>query len=178
MIAWFNQKLWIRGLLVRRFNIDAKRVLFVDHHLAHAASSFFCSPFEDAAILTVDGVGEWSTATIGYGKADWDGSGSSNIALESEIRFPHSIGLLYSAFTAFLGFQVNEGEYKVMGMAPYGQPRYIDEIYKVVNVENDGSFRLNMDYFEFTGSTEQTFSTRFTELFGEPRVPEENSILK
>jgi len=172
MISWFNEKLWIKGQIVRMLGMNPDRILFIDHHLSHAASTFFCSPYEEAAILTVDGVGEWTTAAMGYGRADWSGNGCSMIKLESEIRFPHSLGLLYSAFTAFLGFQVNEGEYKVMGMAPYGEPKYLDEVMKLVRVEKDGSFSLNMDYFKFTHSTEQTYSKKFIELFGEPRRPE------
>jgi carbamoyltransferase len=171
MIAWINQKLWIKGQLVRTLNVPAERVLFIEHHLAHAASTLLCSPFEEAAILTIDGVGEWTTSAIGHGYADWHGS-SSKIELESEIRFPHSLGLLYSAFTAFLGFEVNEGEYKVMGMAPYGQPRYLDKVYKLVHVNDDGSFRLNMEYFSFTHSTENTYNSRFSDLFGPPRKRE------
>ena len=171
MIAWFNEKLWIRGLMVRKLGVSAEHILFVEHHLSHAASALYCSPFEDAAILTIDGVGEWTTAAMGKGHADWKGS-SSTIELGHEIRFPHSLGLLYSAFTAFLGFQVNEGEYKVMGMAPYGQPKYQDEVYRVVKSFDDGSFQLNMDYFSFTTSTDTTYSRRFVDLFGQPRKPE------
>ena len=103
--------------------MPASKVFFSEHHLSHAASAFFCSPFEEAAILTVDGVGEWTTASLGVGKG-------TEIKLLKEIRFPHSLGLLYSAFTAFLGFEVNEGEYKVMGMAPFGKPRYVDKVQK------------------------------------------------
>lgn len=170
MIPWINEKLWIKGHIVTDLGVPANKVLFVDHHLSHAASALFCSPFDEAAILTVDGVGEWTTSSIGYGCADWQG-GSSSIHLNSELRFPHSLGLLYSAFTAFLGFEVNEGEYKVMGMAPYGQPRYMDQVYQLVHVDEDGSFRLNMDYFSFTYSADHSFNHRFTELFGEPRKP-------
>ncbi len=172
MIAWFNQKLWIRGLIVRHLGISQSRVLFVEHHVAHAASALFCSPFEEAALLTVDGVGEWTTATFGRGRADWTDGKESDIELRGEIRFPHSLGLLYSAFTAFLGFEVNEGEYKVMGMAPYGRPRYLDRVYKLIQVDEDGSFCLNMDYFSFYHSTEQTFNQKFVDLFGKPRLPE------
>ncbi|MFQ5409748.1 MAG: carbamoyltransferase [Anaerolineales bacterium] len=172
MISWFNEKLWIKGQLMSQLRVPANRVLFVDHHVSHAASAFFCSPFEEAALLTVDGVGEWTTAALGRGTADWTGGGSSSVSLDSEIRFPHSIGLLYSAFTAFLGFRVNSGEYKVMGMAPYGEPKYRDRVEQVVRLEADGSFRLNMDYFEFTHSTEQTFSRKFIDLLGAPRTPE------
>ncbi|MBI5878842.1 MAG: hypothetical protein HZB53_14420 [Chloroflexi bacterium] len=172
MVAWFNEKLWVKGLIVRKLGVPQNRVLFADHHMAHAASALFCAPYADAAVLTLDGVGEWTTAAIGHGQADWTGTGKSSINLTGEIRFPHSLGLLYSAFTAFLGFEVNEGEYKVMGMAPYGEPRYVDDVYKLVRVEADGSFRLSMEYFSFYHSTEQTYNRRFTELFGEPRVRE------
>ena len=113
MIPWLGDKLWIRHLLQKRLGVPPSRILFSEHHLSHAASAFFCSPFDEAAILTVDGVGEWTTATIGVGRG-------TELTLLEEIRFPHSLGLLYSAFTAFLGFEVNEGEYKVMGMAPFG----------------------------------------------------------
>jgi len=172
MVAWFNEKLWVRGIIVRKLGIPDKRILFTEHHLSHAASAFFCSPFDEAAILTVDGVGEWTTTAVGRGRANWDGCGTNEITLSEEIRFPHSLGLLYSAFTAFLGFEVNEGEYKVMGMAPYGEPRYQDKVSDVVRVSDDGSFRLNMEYFSFYHSTEHTFNRRFGELFGLPRVRE------
>src|SRR5205814_2108303 len=147
--------------------------LFVDHHVSHAASAFFASPFEDAAVLTVDGVGEWTTATCGRGAGDW-GQGSTNrLELSQELRFPHSLGLLYSVFTAFLGFEVNEGEYKVMGMAPYGDPIYLDDVMRLVEVSDDGGLRLNMDYFKFHVSPTQAFGRRFTQLFGEPRKPDD-----
>ena len=132
--------------------------------MSHAASTFLCSPFDEAAILTIDGVGEWATATMGRGKG-------TEIKLLREIRFPHSVGLLYSAFTAFLGFEVNEGEYKVMGMAPYGTPRYVDKVYKLIHLDADGSFWLDMDYFCFHHSSTQTYKRKFTDLFGEPRDP-------
>src|SRR5262249_47539207 len=130
--------------------------------LSHAASAFCCSPFDEAAILTVDGVGEWTTGTYGIGK-------ENKIRLLHRMEFPHSLGLLYSAFTAFLGFEVNEGEYKVMGMAPYGEPRYVDKVWKLVRQNHDGSFSLDMDYFSFHYSADQTFNNRFVALFGEPR---------
>lgn len=180
MIAWFNQKLWIKGEILTRLDIPDEKLLFVEHHLSHAASAFFCSPYEEAAILTVDGVGEWTTTTIGKGTAVWeqlpDGgqptATGNTIELFHELRFPHSLGLLYSAFTAFLGFRVNSGEYKVMGMAPYGRPTRMDDVYKVVQVGSDGSFQLNMDYFSFHHSTKNTFNRRFIDLFGEPRIHE------
>ncbi|MCI0412653.1 carbamoyltransferase [bacterium] len=162
MVTWFGDKLWIKHLLQNRLSLPPSKIFFSEHHLSHAASAFFCSPFEEAAILTVDGVGEWTTASFGVGKG-------SDIKLIKEIRFPHSIGLLYSAFTAFLGFEVNEGEYKVMGMAPFGSPKYIDKVHQLIHFGNDGSFELNMDYFSFHYSTDRTYSRRFVDLFGEPR---------
>jgi carbamoyltransferase len=172
MITWFNDKLWIKGHILTTLNIPDEKLLFVEHHLSHAASAFFCAPYEDAAILTVDGVGEWTTTTVGKATADWDGKGKNHIELFNEVKFPHSLGLLYSAFTAFLGFQVNEGEYKVMGMAPYGKPTRVDDVYKLVEVGNDASFRLNMEYFSFHQSTTRTFSKKFVDLFGAPRAHE------
>jgi carbamoyltransferase len=172
MVGWFDEKLWIKGHILTTLDIPDEKLLFVEHHLSHAASAFFCSPYEEAALVTVDGVGEWTTSTLGKGTADWDGSGSNSIELFSETRFPHSLGLLYSAFTAHLGFRVNSGEYKVMGMAPYGNPTRVDDIYKVFEVGDDGGFALNMDYFSFHYSTKRTFNNRFVDLFGAPRVHE------
>jgi carbamoyltransferase len=165
MLSWLTEKLWVKNLIREKLGIAEDKILFSEHHLSHAASAFLCSPFEEAAILTVDGVGEWATATYGIGKG-------TDIKILSEIRFPHSLGLLYSAFTAFLGFEVNEGEYKVMGMAPFGQPKYLDNVYKLIRVDNDGSFQLDMDYFLFHHSTEHTYSQKFLDLFGPPRDPQ------
>lgn len=165
MISWLGDKLWIKHRIQQHFGIAGDRILFSEHHLSHAASAFFCSPFDQAAILAVDGVGEWATTTLSIGKG-------TKIDILKEIRFPHSLGLLYSAFTAFLGFEVNEGEYKVMGMAPFGTPRYVDKVYKVVRAHSDGSFELDMDYFQFHHSTSRTFSEKFEQLFGRPRDPE------
>lgn len=162
MITWMLDKMWVATTLQEELGISKDKVLFSEHHLSHAASAFLCSPFDEAAILTVDGVGEWVTATYGVGRGN-------QITLNKQIEFPHSVGLLYSAFTAFLGFEVNEGEYKVMGMAPYGVPRYVDKVWKVVNQNQDGSFHLNMDYFSFHHSTDRTFNRKFEALFGEPR---------
>ena len=164
MITWLGDKLWIKHLIQRKLNAPPSRILFCEHHLSHASSAFFCSPFEDAAILTVDGVGEWTTASLGVGKG-------SEIKLLKEIRFPHSLGLLYSAFTAFLGFEVNEGEYKVMGMAPFGIPRYVDKVYKLIRIGSDSSFELDMDYFSFHYSADRTFNGKFEALFGPSRDP-------
>ncbi|MBI4528297.1 MAG: carbamoyltransferase [Deltaproteobacteria bacterium] len=165
MISWLGDKLWIKHLIQKRLGVPPSKILFSEHHLSHAASAFFCSPFEESAILTVDGVGEWTTASLGVGKG-------TEIKQLKDIRFPHSIGLLYSAFTAFLGFEVNEGEYKVMGMAPFGKPRYVDKVEKLIRVMDDGSFELDMDYFCFHYSPENTFNGKFTQLFGPPREPQ------
>jgi carbamoyltransferase len=162
MITWLLDKLWVSSTLESELGVPKRKVLFSEHHLSHAASAYLCSPYDEAAILTVDGVGEWVTATYGVGRGN-------DIRLTHQIEFPHSLGLLYSAFTAFLGFEVNEGEYKVMGMAPYGQPRYVDKVWKLVRQNDDGSFSLDMDYFCFHHSTDRTFNGRFVELFGDPR---------
>ena len=172
MVTWFDEKLWIKSKLQTEIGIPVNRILFVEHHLSHAASAMFCAPYEEAAVLTIDGVGEWTTSTIGNATAKWNGNGENCIDLNRELRFPHSLGLLYSAFTAYLGFRVNNGEYKVMGMAPYGQPKYMDEIYKVVKVDDDGGLYLNMDYFSFHYSTKHTFNRKFVDLFGPQRQPE------
>jgi carbamoyltransferase len=164
MITWLGDKLWVKTLIQKRLGVPASKILFSEHHLSHAASAFLCSPFEEAGILTVDGVGEWTTAAMGIGKG-------TEIKLLKEIRFPHSLGLLYSAFTAFLGFEVNEGEYKVMGMAPFGKPKYADKVYKLIRVGRDSSFELDMDYFSFHHSPDQTFNNEFVKLFGAPRNP-------
>jgi carbamoyltransferase len=165
MVNWLGDKLWVKSLIQKRLGVAPSQILFGEHHLSHAASAFLCSPFSEAAILTVDGVGEWTTASLGIGR-------DTEIRLLKEIRFPHSLGLLYSAFTAFLGFEVNEGEYKVMGMAPFGAPRYIDKVHKLIRIGSDGAFELDMDYFSFHYSPDQTFSGKFCDLFGPPRPPE------
>lgn len=172
MIAWFNEKLWIKSQLLDKLKIPADKLLFTEHHMSHAASAFFASPFDEAAVLTIDGVGEWTTATVGHAVGTFNGEGENRIDLFGEARFPHSIGLLYSAFTAYLGFEVNEGEYKVMGMAPFGQPRYLDKVYQTFALEDDGSFRLNMDYFTFHRSAKRTFGQKFVDLFGPQRKKE------
>ena len=172
MIVWLTEKLWVKDKIRGQLGIPREKILFVEHHLSHAASAFFCSPYDESAVLTLDGVGEWTTATLGVGKAAWDGTGTSSIELFQEARFPHSLGLFYSAFTAWLGFEVNDGEYKVMGMAPYGRPEHVDRVRKVIDFGSDGSFWLDMDYFSFHHSVEHTFSRKFEELFGEARRPE------
>ncbi|RJQ31198.1 hypothetical protein C4572_02915 [Candidatus Parcubacteria bacterium] len=160
----FLDKLWIRHLISTRLKISQDKIFFSKHHLSHAASAFFCSPFEKAAILTVDGVGEWATSSLASGEGN-------KITVLKEIFFPHSLGLLYSAFTAFLGFQVNEGEYKVMGMAPYGQPKYKEKVRQLVKIYSDGSFELQMKFFTFHRSLVKTYSAEFVKLFGRPRNP-------
>jgi carbamoyltransferase len=165
MTAWLLDKLWVKTRIRDTLGIPNERILFAEHHVSHAASAFHCSPFDEAAVLTVDGVGEWTTTAIGRGDAN-------ACRLTHEIRFPHSLGLLYSAFTAFLGFEVNEGEYKVMGMAPYGEPRFVERVRQVVRQSADGSFELDLDFFEFQHSATRMFSERFARLFGAPRQPE------
>ena len=164
MRTWLFDKLWVKNTIQQAVGIDKSRILFSEHHISHAASAFFCSPFEKSSILTFDGVGEWATTTMGIG----DGS---SLKLTHELRFPHSIGLLYSAFTAFLGFEVNEGEYKVMGMAAYGTPRYVDKIWQIVHRNGDGSLWMDSKYFSFHYSTNRSYTYRFKKLFGKPRDP-------
>ncbi len=172
MGAWLSDKLWVKAHFQSKLGIPPEKILFVDHHIAHAASAFYASPFEEAAILTIDGVGEWTTTSKGVGNASWEDGGKNQITLTHEQRFPHSLGLLYSAFTAFLGFRVNNGEYKVMGMSPYGDPNHIDKIEKLFKVYDDGSFWVDLDYFSYHYSPDTTFSDKFISLFGQPRVHE------
>lgn len=172
MMTWLSDKLWARSHLARGIGVPYDKVLFCDHHMSHAASAYFASPFKDAAILTVDGVGEWTTTSLGAGISALGEprEETPSIELFQEQRFPHSLGLLYSTFTAWLGFRVNNGEYKVMGMSPYGTPRYLDKIRQVVaSEETNGYFRLNMDYFDFHRSTTRSYSQKFLELFGDQR---------
>jgi carbamoyltransferase len=173
MSNWLSEKLDLRGA-IRKELPDLRAdcsILFTEHHQAHAASAFYPSPFGEAAILTVDGVGEWATTTIGVGRG-------SEIKLIEEIRFPHSLGLLYSAFTDYCGFRINSGEYKLMGLAPYGEPKYADAIRaNLVESKPDGSFRLNLDYFDFLGGTTMT-NARFHQLFGGPPRGADEPILQ
>lgn len=178
MNIWLREKLWIKNTIKERVNVPVEKIIFVDHHLSHAASAFFCSPFEEAAILSTDGVGEWTTTALGKGQASWQ-NGTNAIDLFTQLRFPHSVGLLYSAFTAYLGFEVNEGEYKVMGMAPYGQPKYLDKVFQLFDLKEDGSFQLDLDYFSYHYHTERTFNTKFEKLFGSaPRPPKARFVTK
>jgi carbamoyltransferase len=164
--VWLKEKLQVRGRMNRVLGGKHRPLIFLDHHESHAASAFFPSPFDEAAILTLDGVGEWSTTTLGVGQGN-------KIQLMRHLRFPHSLGLLYSAFTAYCGFEVNDGEYKLMGLAPYGQPIYADTIMQqLIDIKPDGSFRLNTDYFTFGYSSRMT-NRRFDRLFGgSARQPE------
>ena len=164
---WMRQKLHLPHEISKGLNGRfAKQIVFTEHHESHAASAFFPSPFDEAAILTLDGVGEWATTTYGVGRGN-------RVELTHELRFPHSIGLLYSAFTFFTGFRVNSGEYKLMGLAPYGEPAYVDRILEhLVDLKDDGSFRLDMRYFEYCQGLKMT-SRRFDDLFdGPPRTSE------
>ena len=170
---WLREKLFQKSLLrseLKRFseNGDWKaQLLFCEHHLSHAASAFFPSPYEDAAVLTMDGVGEWATTSAAMGSGN-------RLQVFQEIHFPHSLGLLYSAFTYYTGFKVNSGEYKVMGLAPYGEPRYAKLILdKIIDLKPDGSFRLDMSYFNYCTGLTMT-NQRFSDLFGAPvRAPNE-----
>jgi carbamoyltransferase len=176
MPLWLSEKLFQKKMLFEalkeqdnNFN-DIKKINFSEHHFSHAASAFFSSPYEEAIILTLDGVGEWATTTVSVGK-------NNKINILKEIHFPHSLGLLYSAFTYFLGFKVNSGEYKVMGLAPYGEPRFQDIILgKLIDVKEDGSFRLSMDYFNYATGLTMT-NNKFAKLFNmERREPEDNLL--
>jgi len=165
---WLKEKLWLPKVIEQQLGYTGE-LLFAEHHQSHAASAFLPSPFEEAAILTLDGVGEWATATQGIGKGD-------KFELIREIRFPHSLGLLYSAFTYYLGFKVNSAEYKVMGAAPYGDPKYADAIFEhLVDLREDGSFKLNMKYFAYDYGLTMT-NKKFEKLFGMPRREPESEM--
>src|SRR5215204_967884 len=168
MTVWLKDKRWTRENIAKALGYEGQ-ILFTEHHESHAASAFFASPFESAAVLTMDGVGEWATTSYGYGQGN-------ELHLLRELHFPHSIGLLYSAFTYYLGFKVNSGEYKVMGLAPYGEPRYTGQILdELVELYDDGSLRLNMKYFNFAAGLTMT-SDAFEKLFGEPRREPESDL--
>ena len=176
MPIWLRDKLFQKKMLFnqlkqhdKKFN-DINKIYFSEHHLSHAASAFYPSPFEKAVVLTLDGVGEWATTTVGLGE-------NNNIEIFKEIHFPHSIGLLYSAFTYYIGFKVNSGEYKVMGLAPYGEPKYKELILNnLIDLKEDGTFRLNMDYFNYATGLTMT-NKKFSQLFGHPvRKPEKDLL--
>jgi len=175
MPVWLREKLFLKDMLIKEIkkvdkNFDDNKLMFGEHHFSHAASAFYASPFEEAVVLTLDGVGEWATTTVAIGKG-------CELNIVKEIHFPHSLGLLYSAFTYYTGFRVNSGEYKVMGLAPYGEPKYKDLILdKLVNLKEDGSFRLDQAYFNYaTGLT--MVNQKFADLFGEPvRKPDTDEL--
>ena len=176
MPSWLREKLFQKKLLInllkqhdKKFD-NSKKIFFSEHHLSHAASAFFPSPFDEAIVLTADGVGEWATTTVAIGK-------KNNLKIKKEIHFPHSLGLLYSAFTYYIGFKVNSGEYKLMGLAPYGEAKYEDIIKKnLIDIKEDGSFRLNQDYFNYATGLTMT-NKKFHKLFGkEPRDSKKDQI--
>lgn len=165
---WLKHKLWMPSTIKEELGFDGE-ILFTQHHQSHAGSAFYPSPFEEAAILTIDGVGEWTTNSLGLGKGN-------KFTIDKEIKFPHSLGLLYSSFTYFCGFKVNSGEYKLMGLAPYGDPKYADIIREnLIDLKDDGSFHLNLKYFNYMSGLTMT-NDKFAELFGGPRRTPETSI--
>jgi carbamoyltransferase len=166
-----GEKVWVKGLIAAKLGVPGRKVLFTEHHQAHAAYAFFTAPTERAAILTADGVGEWATLTLGRGERT--PGGRATLELDSEIRFPHSLGMLYSTFTAFLGFAVNEGEYKVMGLASYGTPTYVDVVRRMIVPTPDGGFALDLDYFDFHTTAKRSFSNHLVRELGPPRQPYE-----
>jgi carbamoyltransferase len=168
MKSSLGEKLWVRGIISSQLGVPRGKVLFAEHHRSHAAAAFLTAPVREAALLTADGVGEWATMTVGRG---WRGADRTAITLLREIRYPHSLGMLYSTFTAYLGFPVNEGEYKVMGLASYGRPTMADAVRKIVHQSPDGAFRLDLDYFDFHTTAKRSFSAKFIDLFGPPRDP-------
>jgi carbamoyltransferase len=169
-----GEKLWIKGIIRSHLGISGDKILFTEHHQSHAAAAFLTAPTREAAILTADGVGEWATLSIGRGSRKpkgQDAPGETSIELLREVRFPHSLGMLYSTFTAFLGFEVNEGEYKVMGLASYGTPRFEAEVRKVIQPTADGAFELDMRFFDYHTTSERSYSSKLIDLFGPPRAP-------
>jgi carbamoyltransferase len=164
-----GEKVWVKGIISGHLGISGKKILFTEHHQSHAAAAFLTQPTKRAAILTADGVGEWATLTVGVGERTDDGK--TSITLLRELRFPHSLGMLYSTFTAFLGFEVNEGEYKVMGLASYGKPTMVDEVRKVVRAGEAGGFALDLSYFDFHTTARRSYSDALVKLFGPPRSP-------
>ena len=162
--GWLREKLWFSHVFKKNFKKCKAKVLYADHHMSHAASSYYCSGFDKAAILTADGVGEWKTSALGVGEGN-------KLKFEANLEYPHSLGLLYSTMTAFLGFQVNNDEYKVMGLAAYGEPKYVDRIKKLIDIKKDGSFHLDMSYFAYPYAM-VSYNNKFVQLFGPPRKPE------
>ncbi len=169
--TWLKEKIWIKALILSQLKVDSKKIKFCGHHMSHAASSFYTSPFKRAAILTCDGVGEWTTTAWGKGEG-------SKLYIDEEIRFPHSLGLFYSTFTQFLGFEINEGEYKVMGLAPYGKPKYKSKVEKLIEQNHTGAFKLDLSYFNFLFSDKLSYSKKFVDLFGKPVKQGESDMVK
>ena len=162
-----GEKVWVRGIISSYLGVPRSRILFTDHHRAHAAAAFFTAPTRRAAILTADGVGEWATLTAG--RAERRDDGTADVTLTREIRFPHSLGMLYSTFTAYLGFAVNEDEYKVMGLAAYGRPTMTDRVRRLIRRTPDGGFALAPEYFEYQTTASRSYSSKFVDLFGPAR---------
>jgi len=171
MKSSLGDKVWVRGTISSYLGLPARKILFTRHHQSHAAAAFLTAPTDRAAILTTDGVGEWATLTVGHGVRSTNGR--TAITLLREVRFPHSLGMLYSAFTAYLGFAINEDEYKVMGLAGYGRPTMVDKVRRLIRQTEDGAFALDLDYFEFHSTARRSYSSRFIDLFGPPRHPYE-----
>jgi carbamoyltransferase len=169
MRSALGEKLWVKGIIRSQLGVEGRKILFTEHHQAHAAAAFFTQPTRDAAILTADGVGEWATLSLGRGTVGDDGR--ARIEALREIRFPHSLGMLYSTFTAWLGFPVNEGEYKVMGLAAYGRPTLSAQVRQVLRRTPDGGFTLDLSYFDYHLSARRSYSARFEEVFGPARDP-------
>jgi len=169
MKSALGEKVWVRGVISSQLGVSASKILFTRHHQSHAAAAFLTAPTRRAAILTTDGVGEWATLSVGHGERRDDGSVA--IRLLREIRYPHSLGMLYSTFTAYLGFSVNEDEYKVMGLAGYGRPNMVDKVRQLIRPTPDGAFELDLDYFEYHTTAARSYSSRFVDLFGPARNP-------
>jgi carbamoyltransferase len=165
-----GEKAWVKGIIASRLGVPARKILFTEHHQSHAATAFLTSPAREAAILTADGVGEWATLTEGRGSRA--GDGGCSIELLRELRFPHSLGMFYSTFTAYLGFEVNEGEYKVMGLASYGEPRFSEEVRAILRPTADGALELDLGFFDFHVSGRRAWSSRLEDAFGSPRSPD------
>lgn len=164
MKQWFFDKLWIKNHIISNLNIPENKLLFSEHHLSHMASSFYCSPYKKSALLSIDAVGEWTTMSWGIGK-------ENKIEIKEEIKFPNSLGLLYSAFTVFAGFEANDGEYKLMGLAPYGKPKYTDKIRKLIRYNSaTGGFSANLEYFSYQYDPKGVYTKKFEELFGQKNI--------
>jgi carbamoyltransferase len=174
--VWLKEKLFLKDMLIKKLKKAGggkeigERLLFAEHHFSHAASAFFPAPFEEAVVLTIDGVGEWATTTAAIGRGN-------KLSIEKELHFPHSLGLLYSAFTYYTGFKVNSGEYKLMGLAPYGEPKFRDIILdRIVDLKEDGTFRLDQSYFDYCTGLRMT-NEKFAALFGHPPRKPETELL-